>query len=286
VLALPVLRARLLDDEMQVYDAKALKRRFGIDSSAVRSLIRAGHIQPLKRAGRLHYSFQDLIVLRTASALRTARIPARKITIALQKMRASLPAGMPLSGLSIMVLGNQITVREGQQLWESDSGQYVLALQVISEGGDIEMIERPKPTHEALVGADQQFAEAFRLEASDVQAARRAYESCLATDSRHTQARVNLGRLLHLSGELDEAERIYRGDMSGDALLAFNLAVLLEDANREAEAIAMYRDALVLDPGLADAHFNLARLHERAGNTQGCFRHLLAYRRITNAQTT
>lgn len=286
MLAHPDLRARLLDDEMQVYDAKAIKRRFGIDASAVRSLIRAGHIQPLKRAGRLHYSFQDLIILRTAGALRAARIPVRKISSTLQKMRASLPAGMPLSGLSITVLGNQIAVREGQQLWESDSGQYVLALQVISEAGDIEMIERTKLTREPIVGPDHQFAEAFRLEASDAQAARRAYEACLTTDSRHTQARVNLGRLLHLSGELAEAERIYRGAVGVHALLAFNLAVLLEDANREVEAIAMYRDALALDPGLADAHFNLARLHERAGNTQGCFRHLLAYRRITNTQTS
>jgi tetratricopeptide (TPR) repeat protein len=271
---------------MQVYDAKVLKRRFGIDASAVRSLVRAGHIQPLKRAGRLHYSFQDLILLRTASALRAARIPARKISIALQKLRASLPVGMPLSGLSIRVLGSQITVREGQQLWESDSGQYVLALQVIGESGDIQMIERQKDASEPVVDADQQFAEAFRLEASDLLAARRAYESCLTADSRHTQARINLGRLLHLSGDLDEAERIYRQAATGDALLAFNLAVLLEDADREAEAIAAYRDALVLDPGLADAHFNLARLNERAGNTQSCFRHLLAYRRITNMQTT
>jgi tetratricopeptide (TPR) repeat protein len=271
---------------MQVYDAKALKRRFGIDAPAVRSLTRAGHIHPLKRAGRLHYSFQDLIVLRTASALRAARIPARTISRTLQKMRLSLPDGMPLSGLSIAVVGDQIVVREGQQLWESDSGQYVLSLQVTGEAGDIQMIDRRKSALASAIAPEQQFAEAFRLEASDPQAARTAYEACLMADSRHTHARVNLGRLLHLSGELEEAERIYRGALGSDAMLAFNLAVLLEDANRESDAVAMYRDALVLDPAMADAHFNLARLHERAGNTQDCFRHLLAYRRIVNTQAS
>jgi hypothetical protein len=43
-----------------------------------------------------------------------------------------------------------------------------------------------------------------------------------------------------------------------------------------------YREALALDPGMADAHFNLARLHEHAGNAKDCFRHLLAYRRLAN----
>jgi tetratricopeptide (TPR) repeat protein len=269
---------------MYVYDAKALKRRFGIDASAIRLLKRAGHIQPLKRDGRLHYSFQDLIVLRTASTLRAARIPARAISRTLQKMRSCLPAGMPLSGLSVAVVGDHVVVREGQQLWESDSGQYVLSLQVTDKAGDLQLMDRRKSVPTSAIAADLQFAEAYRLEASDAQAARRSYEACLFIDSRHTRARINLGRLLHLSGELDEAERIYRGAVGFDALLAFNLAVLLEDANREAEAVAMYRNALTLDPGFADAHFNLARLHERAGNTQGCFRHLLAYRRITNAR--
>ncbi len=68
-------RANPLDDEMHAYDTKDLERLFGLPASAVRSLARAGHLTPVRRAGRLHYSFQDLIVLRTASALRAANIP-------------------------------------------------------------------------------------------------------------------------------------------------------------------------------------------------------------------
>lgn len=271
---------------MHVYDAKALKRRFGIDASAVRALTRAGHVEPLKRGGRLHYSFQDLIVLRTASALRAANIPAQKISQTLHKLRASLPAGMPLSGLSISVLGNRIAVREGQQLWESDSGQYLLALQVVGDAGDIRMFDRGKCEIPSISSPEEHFAMAFGLEATDPLAARKAYEACLHADVRHTQARVNLGRLLHLDGDLMAAERVYRGAHIADAVLTFNLGVLLEDANRSTEAAAAYRDALTLDPGMADAHFNLARLHERAGRSQDCFRHLLAYRRLTHAQPT
>ncbi len=69
-------------------------------------------------------------------------------------------------------------------------------------------------------------------------------------------------------------------------MLTFNLAVLLEDLNREPEAILAYREALALDPQLADAHFNLARLYERARDPKASLRHLLAYRRMIDRQGT
>jgi len=55
---------------------------------------------------------------------------------------------------------------------------------------------------------------------------------------------------------------------------------LLEDLDREADAIAAYREALALEPQFADAHFNLARLYERARDPKASLRHLLAYRRM------
>jgi hypothetical protein len=45
-----------------------------------------------------------------------------------------------------------------------------------------------------------------------------------------------------------------------------------------------YRNALALDPSFADAHFNLARLYERAGQSKNALRHLLAYRRLIDKQ--
>ena len=50
--------------------------------------------------------------------------------------------------------------------------------------------------------------------------------------------------------------------------------------DREPDAIVAYRDALALDPHFADAHFNLARLYERARDQKASLRHLLAYRRM------
>jgi tetratricopeptide (TPR) repeat protein len=121
-----------------------------------------------------------------------------------------------------------------------------------------------------------------RLEAVEVQSAKAAYEASLAGDCRHLKARINLGRLLHLEGRLKEAERVYRGTVEPSAILLFNLAVLLEDLKQERKAIEAYHKAVVHDPAMADAYFNLSLLYERAGELQAAFRHLLAYRRLTH----
>jgi DNA-binding transcriptional MerR regulator len=291
---------------MQEFDAKDLKRLFGIPPSQVRSLIRAGHISPAKKAGKsgkLAYSFQDLIVLRTLGSLRAAKIPTKRINRTLREIRSSLPGKLPLSGLSIVAVGDRIVVREGSSLRESETGQYTLALEVIDQDGALLMIDKRSdaeaeaappalrapasapPTDAGSTPAEDaaaHFERALDLEESDEAAARSSYEACLALDERHVEARVNLGRLLHLKGRLREAEQVYRGVDTAEALLSFNLAVLLEDLGREAEAAAAYREALAQDPALPDAHFNLARLYEQAKRPKDALRHLLAYRRLTH----
>ena len=267
---------------MHAYDSNDLKRLFGLSVATVRALARAGHLNPVRRAGRLHYSFQDLIVLRTASALRAANIPAQRINRTLEKLRAALPAGETLKRLSLTPLGDRIAVREGKMLWESESGQYALALDIDDEPADLHVM-RPALADNT---ADAWYAKGFDLEESDPAAARAAYEASLLADAQHVDARVNLGRLLHLAGALLEAERVYRASIRPEPLIAFNLAVLLEDLQRPADAILAYRDALALDPQLADAHFNLARLFEEAADSKSSLRHLLAYRRMMDRDGT
>ncbi|HEX3846794.1 MAG TPA: tetratricopeptide repeat protein [Steroidobacteraceae bacterium] len=279
---------------MHAYDTKDLKRLFGLPATTVRSLERAGYLNPVKRAGRLHYSFQDLIVLRTASALRAANIPAKRINRTLERLRASMPEGTSLNRLSLTALGDRIAVRDGRMLWESDSGQYVLALEIDLEQGGLHVLEAAAPAAargnaalsaaEPALSAEELFSRGDALEETNPAAARIAYEESLELDPQHLEARINLGRLLHLDGDLAEAERVYRASAAKEPMIVFNLAVLLEDLHREPEAIETYREALALDPQLADAHFNLARLFERARNSKASLRHLLAYRRMTERE--
>ena len=296
---------------MHDYDTKDLERLFGLPASAVRALARAGNIQPVRRSGKLHYSFHDLVVLRTASALRAAKISSQRINKTLQELRSALPEGSALNKISLTALGNRIAIREGQSLRESESGQYALALEIVEEKGRLHIISR-KDAAPALGdsggggggsgggsggsdsdsdsefssgvsisgAADEHYARALAIEDRNPLAAQKAYELCLKADPDYLEARINLGRLLHMAGRLSEAERVYRVGAKADPFIAFNLAVVLEDLKREPEAIVAYREALALDPQFADAHFNLARLYERAKDPKASLRHLLAYRRM------
>jgi tetratricopeptide (TPR) repeat protein len=127
--------------------------------------------------------------------------------------------------------------------------------------------------------ASVHFARGFALEATDEGAARDAYAAALSLYEGHLEASINLGRLLHLSGELEAAEAIYREAEQTSGLLSFNLALLLEDLRRDQEAIRAYREALALQPALHEAHFHLGMMYERLKMPREALKHLLAYRR-------
>jgi tetratricopeptide (TPR) repeat protein len=263
---------------MHEYSQADLTRLFHLSKTLLRSLVQAGYITRPARTGKTPYSFQDLLILRTASALQGARIPAAKITKALGNIRSSVSPGQMLSALVVSSSGKDLVVREGAQTWEVSSGQFALPLEATRAASVSKLTaarRRSVPTEEA----DAHYARGHALEETDLEAARAAYLAALDLHSEHLDARINLGRLLHLAGELEAAEKIYRQAKSANAILSYNLAILLEDMNREVEATAAYREALAQDPQLHDAHFNLSRLYERRQQPREALKHLLAYRR-------
>ena len=65
---------------MKSYTTSDVARLLGLSAGRVRSLARAGVLSPDRGPrGALRFSFQDLVLLRTARALSEARLPARRI---------------------------------------------------------------------------------------------------------------------------------------------------------------------------------------------------------------
>jgi tetratricopeptide (TPR) repeat protein len=261
---------------MQEYSLADLKRLFGLPPALIRKLSQAGFIAPPAPRGKSKYTFQDLLVLRVAGALKAAKISTPKIAAALEQIRSALPSGR-LPAIALAASGKDLAVREGLEEWEA-SGQYPLPLSPKPTAGLVAKLRQPREVPAASLAHDH-FQRGHRLEETDVVAARAAYLAALTVQEDHLEARINLGRLLHLDGQLKAAERLYRQAKSSSALLSFNLAIVLEDLAREEEAVAAYREALAQDPLLHDAHFNLYRLHEKAERPREALRHLLAYRR-------
>jgi tetratricopeptide (TPR) repeat protein len=238
----------------------------------------------------LRFSFQDLILLRTAQSLVSANVPQRRIVKALRELRRGLPESMPLSGLSIGAVGERVVVREGGKRWQAESGQYLLAFDGNPATGKLGVVERKPEVAEAVAEAIKLapprdwFSDAVSLESNDdAQAAVRAYGRAIAANQHHADAYLNLGRLLHDLGYLPEAEKIYRVGVKAcptEALLQYNLAVLMDDRGRRPEAIAAYLAAIRLDPDLADGHYNLALLYETVGKERDAIRHMAQYRKL------
>ena len=239
--------------------------------------------------------------MKAAHGLAKASIPTRRIARSLMRLRAQLPRELPLAGIRIAALGDQVVVSEGAQQWQADNGQFLLSFEVEAPRGEVKFIDVPhsdvsaeaRANNGAESGAKSRteneiddyalFAEAFQLEEEDARYAEALYARAIVVNPSLAVAYVNLGRLLHERGAVTEAERLYRRalvECPNESLLHFNYGVMLEDSGHTEDAIAAYRRALTLDEGLADAHYNLALLLERNGDERSALRHFAHYRRL------
>lgn len=271
---------------MREYGVRDVERLLRLPRSTILRLVQSGFVSP-ERGPRKEYrfSFQDLIVLRTAQALGAANVPAKRITQSLKALRRKLPAAMPLSGLSISAVGERVIVKEGSSRWQADSGQYLLDLQVDPADGTLSVVAPKEPP--VVSRAEDWFDQGLQLEDGNTRAACDAYERALAVDPAHLDAHINLGRLLHEAGRLADAERAYRRALQAcgaDPVLLYNLGVLLEDMGRKEEAVEAYERTLHRNPNMADCHYNLALLCKELGKPKQALRHMAQYRKLVVAR--
>jgi hypothetical protein len=275
------------------YTLKRVQELLDLPRSVVTGLVADGFVRP-ERGPRNEYrfSFQDLLLLRTAHALSQANIAPRKILRALARLRGELPEDIPLTGLRVSAVGADVVVHDGHGARKVDSGQRVLDFEVspASRGGDVAFIDRrpeasPVPIRAAdkRVQAQAWFEQGERYEATNPKAAEAAYREAIALVPTYVDAYLNLGALLCEASRCMEAADLYEHALqlgAVDALIHFNHAIALEDQRDTRGAVESYRRALALDPDLADAHYNIARLLEKQGDPQGALRHFSAYRRL------
>lgn len=270
---------------MQTYTLRDVAGLLGLSRSMITRLVAAGFVTPVRGLRREHrFSFQDMVLLRTAQGLQAAQIPPQRIVRSLRRLRESLPEQMPLAGLRIAAVGNEVVVRDGKAPWQAESGQLLFDFEVdaaapgAAPGGAAVHALRSRRAAEP-----DWFQRGVELEASDKRGAQAAYRRAIEAAPADAGAYLNLGVLLGEAGRHEEAAALYRHGIEQcppEALLHFNLGVALEELQRFEAAIEAYERALGIDPALADAHFNVAQLYDQLGRAKPAIRHYSAYRRL------
>jgi tetratricopeptide (TPR) repeat protein len=269
---------------MQSYTLRDLESMLGTSRSVIDGLVSAGFVSPTRGKRREYrFSFQDLVIVRTALDLRAAQISSRKIFRSLKRLRETLPDELPLSGLRISAVGGEIAVKDKDAQWQVDSGQLLLDFEVTAAAESVALLGRQP--EEELDDPSYWFSLGCLFESEDAAEAEAAYRHAISKAAAYVDPYLNLGCMLCDSGRCEEAVALYRQALRhapDEALLHFNLAVALEDMGRNEESLASYEASLALSPGFADAHYNAARLHEFFGHARKAIRHYSEYRRLEN----
>jgi tetratricopeptide (TPR) repeat protein len=267
------------DDHATTYTLRRVQAMLGLSRSIVAGLIAEGFVAPTRGPrNEWRFTFQDLMLLRTAHALQASKIPPRRILRSLARLKATLPRELPLTGLRITAIGADVAVRSPQGQWQADSGQLLMDFDVAPVAGSVAFLARDNNA-----ASPSWFERAVALESTDAAAAEAAYRQAIALAPDHEAAYLNLGamfceaeRFAELAALCDEA----LVHCTASSLIHFNRGVALDHLERLPEAMASYEKSLALDPMLADAHYNLGRLQELIGDQRGALRHFNAYRRL------
>jgi tetratricopeptide (TPR) repeat protein len=273
------------DEDGSTFTLRRVQALLGLSRTIVAGLIAEGFVAPTRgRRNEWRFTFQDLMLLRTAHALQASKIPPRRILRSLARLKAELPAELPLTGLRITAVGADVAVRSPQGQWRSDSGQLLMDFDVAPVGASVAIFERKsKASAPSSDSAAVCFERGRAAESTDPAAAEAAYREALTLAPAMEDAWLNLGAILAEAGRFDEMAALSEQAVlhcPDSALVHFNLGVALDHLERLPQALQSYERSLVLDPTLADAHYNLARLSEQLGDKRGALRHFSAYRRL------
>ncbi len=228
---------------MKSYTTRDVARLVGLSEAQVRSQARVGYLSPDRGPSNAYrFSFQDLVLLRTAKALSDTHLAPRRIRGALRTLTRQLPAGRPLSALRISFDGDRVVVRDGSERWHPESGQLLLDLLVAD-------LDRRKQPHDPRLAPARVALGRWLQDDGHPELAIVEYRAALASNPAHPTA-------------------------------AFHLGTALESLDRTVEAIAAYRRALRNDDDMADAHLGLARVYGRLGKRAAARRHLEAGARV------
>jgi tetratricopeptide (TPR) repeat protein len=267
---------------MKGYSTQDVAELLDLPQDVIRDIARGVLDLDKSHRGRYRFSFQDIVILRTAKELLRAGVRRSRINRSLISLQGRLPQNRPITSLRITGDGGAVVIRDQDKVYNPESGQIHFNFSVAELAGSVAPLAKQAASEaeqDEQLSSDDWFDLGVDLEAVSPEDAPAAYQRALDLEPDHSDAHVNLGRLLQESGDYERAEAHYVAALKvepDNVLAAFNLGTLLEDMGRIQDAISAYGKA----SSFADAHYNLSRLYELIGEHSEALRHLKTYRSL------
>jgi tetratricopeptide (TPR) repeat protein len=282
-----------------MYSFAGAAKILGVPESKLRYWAQVGFVGPsVRRGGKPHYSFQDLVSVKAAKELVDRGFKAGEIRKAIEEVRATLPhVDRPLDRMRVAFDGTKLVVVDEGSAFES-SGQKLFDFGLAELAGHsaaLGSVERSSSPSNAIdlraaeaPGTKRQaydwFVEGTRAELSNGgegdARAEQCYREALALDAGLAAARTNLGSLAYRRGDTAAAREAFEAALALDPdqpEARFNLANLVLESGDLELAVAELRRVLQTAPDFADAHYNLAVALERLGGRAAARSHLEHY---------
>ena len=265
------------------YTTREVSDLIGLKPDQVRHYVRRQLLRPLRGDhGEYRFTFQDVVLLRSAKGLLDANVSARKANKVLLKLQTELKQIKSLAAVRIFADGNNVVVREDSQLWDVETGQGQLDFAVQQLADNVANIANRNliiAKEGDGLDSDEWYNLGLDLEEVDAAKAPDAYAKAIELNPGNADAHVNLGRLLQLKGNLKQAKRHYElalEAVTNHQLAYYNVGTVYDELDDVDKAAEFYRRA----PGVPDAHYNLSRIYEIQGDELSALRHMRQYRQL------
>ena len=109
---------------MNGFKTREVAELVGMSAPQVRAYARTGLLRPSRGPRRAFYfTFQDLVLLRTAKRLQEADLPAWRVRRVFRALSTQLPPGRSLTEVTITPDTAGIIANDQGQTWNPESGQ-------------------------------------------------------------------------------------------------------------------------------------------------------------------
>lgn len=279
------------EEIQRIYTPAMLSKLLGVPVNVIRAWERSGLIRPIHRIHRLPYfDFQEVTSARRLSQLVARGIPAREISESLQAL-TSLVGNIqrPLAQLELLIQNDQIAYRDKHGLIHPATRQRLFDFGPDDPGHEtdpaMDTVSVPFPgDHDPPfqpASADDWIREAGRrAEAGDVPAAITALRESLKDLPGDPEVNFQLADLLYRSGEPHAARERFYMTVEFDPFFVeawTQLGCVLAELDQQDEAMVAFESALDIHEEYAEAHWHLAEILHRRGESDAAIAHWRQY---------